>query len=361
MKKLKWLWIISLSVLMLECVYASPLDEIAELLPEEAENVIDGLQEDLLPHEIFLQGMKTVGVQAVEKLGRAIKAPLGGIVALLGIVLLCALAEDCFRAFSGKGMLGAVTLAGALAITLVSVNDMNWLLGKSIETIDSLHALSTALLPVLSAAVAAGGGIVSAGVRQVAGVVFADLLITMIHQLLLPMVYVQVAASAADAMFPRQSLRAVARLISKVSTWVLTGMVAVYTGYLTLIGALSSSADRMALQLAHSALGAVPVVGGIIADAAGTVVAGAAMMKNSIGVVGMLAALAVCLVPFMELTVQYVLYKLAALLAGTMGSSRLTELIDELGSAFGVILGMTGTCALLVLISFILSVTVVSA
>lgn len=361
MKKLKWLWVIALAVLMMECVYASPIDEIAELLPDQAENVINDLQEDFLPHEILLQGMKMIGAQAAEEVRRVIKAPFGGIVALLGIVLLCALSEDCFRVFGEKGLPGVVTLAGALAVTLVSVDDISWLLGRSIETIDSLHTLSTALLPVLSAAVAANGGIVSAGVRQVTGVVFADVLITLVHQLLLPMAYIQVAASAADAMFPRQSLRTVARLISKVSTWILTAMVVVYTGYLTLIGALSSSADRMALQFARAAMGAVPVVGGIIADAAGTVVAGASMLKNTIGTVGMLAVLAVCLVPFMELAVQYVLYKLAALLAGTMGSSKLTELIDGLGSAFGVILGMTGTCALLVLISFILSITVVSA
>jgi len=360
MKRKRWAWLLILLLWSIDCAQALPIDEVKPLLPEQAEALADDWEEDILPHEMLLQGMKTIAAQAVDLLREGMKAPLKGMAVLLGIVLLCALAEDLFRVSGSGGTMEAVTLAGALAITLVSVGDMDLLMGKSIETIDSLHALSTSLLPVLSAAIAAGGGVISAGVRQVAGVLFADVLITLIHQLLLPMVYIQVAAAAADAMFPRQSLRAIARLVSKLSTWVLTGIVAAYTGYLTLVGAFSASADRLTLQLTRSAMGAVPVVGGIISDAAGAVLAGADMLKNTIGAVGMLAVLAVCLVPFIELAMQYLLYKVAAILAGTMGSSKLTELIDALAGAFGVILGMTGTCALLVLISFILSVTVVS-
>ena len=49
----------------------------------------------------------------------------------------------------------------------------------------------------------------------------------------------------------------------------------------------------------------------------------------------------------------------AAFLAGTMTEGPLEELIDALGSAFGLMLGMTGSCALLLLISITSSVSVV--
>ena len=54
------------------------------------------------------------------------------------------------------------------------------------------------------------------------------------------------------------------------------------------------------------------------------------------------------------------LYKLAAFLAGTVTQEPLADLIDALGSAFGLMLGMTGSCALALLISIISSVSVVS-
>ena len=102
--------------------------------------------------------------------------------------------------------------------------------------------------------------------------------------------------------------------------------------------------------------GVVPVVGGIIADASETVLAGAGMLKNTIGVFGMLAILAACAYPFLQLGVQYLLYKLTAYRVSVVRAPGMCKLIDELGGAFGLILGMTGGCALLLLISVLASV-----
>ena len=79
-----------------------------------------------------------------------------------------------------------------------------------------------------------------------------------------------------------------------------------------------------------------------------------------LGVALLLAVLAICLTPFITMAVQYLLYKLTAFLAGTVTQEPLADLIDALGSAFGLMLGMTGSCALALLISIISSVSVVS-
>ena len=83
-------------------------------------------------------------------------------------------------------------------------------------------------------------------------------------------------------------------------------------------------------------------------------------LKNTIGVFGMLGILAACAHPFLQLGVQYLLYKLTALLAATVGAPSLCKLIDGLGGAFGLVLGMTGSCAFLLLISVLSSVAAVT-
>ena len=82
-------------------------------------------------------------------------------------------------------------------------------------------------------------------------------------------------------------------------------------------------------------------------------------LKNSIGVFGMLAILATCAYPFLQLGIQYLLYKLTAFLAEIVGAGDLGKLINGLGGAFGVVLGMTGTCAILLLISILASIAAV--
>ena len=80
-----------------------------------------------------------------------------------------------------------------------------------------------------------------------------------------------------------------------------------------------------------------------------------------VGVALLLAVLAICLTPFLNMAVQYLLYKLTAFLAGIVTQGALAELINALGTAFGLMLGMTGSCALLLLISITSAVSAVTA
>ena len=174
------------------------------------------------------------------------------------------------------------------------------------------------------------------------------------------MTYFLAAAATADAMLPRHGLGTVAKAASRVVTWLLTGSLVLFTGYLTLSGAVSTSADALTVQVTRSAVGAMPVVGRILSDAAGSVLAGAGVVKNAIGVFGLLGVLAACLGPFVRLGVQYLLYKLTAFLAGMTAAPELAKLIDALGGVFSLMLGMTGSCALLLLISISSAILVVT-
>ena len=115
------------------------------------------------------------------------------------------------------------------------------------------------------------------------------------------------------------------------------------------------------MRLAKSAVSAaVPVVGGILSDAAESVMAGAGILKGMLGAFGALAVLSACLVPFLRLGCQYLLYQGAGLVAGAAGPKNLTALLRKLGDAFGLVLAMTGTSALLLIITLVSSLTAVT-
>ncbi len=330
-----------------------------EELPPVAEELLEeaGREESGIPD--FTKGLSLLWEWVCEIFGDVVRQSLRGAVLLLGVVFLCALAEDCVGA-SGGGVLPVATATGVMAITLIAAGDLQSLMGLGVETMGELNIVSKSILPTLMMSLAVSGGAVSASVRHVAAVFFSDVLMTVIETVLLPLVYVYVAASAADAMLPGRRLKAIASAISKGTTWLLSGALVAYTAYLTLSGVAAGSADALALQLTQSAMGAVPVVGSIISGAATTVLSGATVLRHSVGIGGILAVLAVCLVPFLRLAVQYLLYKLTAFLASTMAPSGIAELIDALSRAFGLVLGMTGACATLLLISLCTAVMVVT-
>ena len=334
-------------------------DSVTEALPPEAAAHLEGLDETP-DHTTWSEGLARLWRDTQQQLGEALREKASGAALLLGVVLLCGVAESFLAAAEQPAVPQVVPVAGALAITLVAAGDFQRMMGLGVETMEELDIFAKALLPTLSAAVAASGGIASASAKQVATVFFTNLLLTVIRRLLLPLLYGCIAAAAADAMVPGHSLKKIGAGISKAVTWALTASMVAFTGFLTLTGAATGAADAMTVQMTRSAISAaVPVVGSIISEATGTVLAGAGVLKGAIGIFGMLAVLSICLTPFLQMVVQYLLYKLAAFLAGTITEGPLAGLIDALGTAFGLMLGMTGSCALLLLISITSSVSAV--
>ena len=338
-------------LLVTQAQAASVPDSVTDALPPAAAARLEGLEEGT-DHTAWSEGLSRLWAEARQYLGDALREKASGAALLLGIVLLCSVAESFFTAAEQPAVPQFVPMAGALAITLVAAGDFKRMMGLGVETMEELDVFAKALLPTLSAAVAASGGIASAGAKQVATVYFTNLLLTVIRKLLLPLLYACIAAAAADAMVPGHSLKKISAGISKAVTWALTASMLAFTGFLTLTGAATGAADAMTVQMTRSAIAtAVPVVGSILSDATGAVLAGAGMLKSAVGVFGLLAVLAVCLLPLVRLGVQYLVYKAAAFLAGILGAEQLTGLIDALGGAFGLIFGMTGACGLLLLIS----------
>lgn len=253
-----------------------------------------------------------------------------------------------------------VVMAGALAVTGLSVGEVGTMIYLGQETIARITAFSGGLLPVMTLLTVATGG-VSAGVaRQGATVLFASLLIRVIDTILIPLIYAYMATCCAEAAVGNHGLKKVADLIKSTVIGSITTLLILFVTYLTVSGTIAGSADLVAVRTTKIALTrVVPVVGGILSDAAETVLVGAGMLRGTVGVAGMLAAISICLLPFMELSIHYLTYRITAALAGTVANPRLTNLIEGLSSAFGLILGMTGACALLLLISIVSAISAV--
>ena len=155
----------------------------------------------------------------------------------------------------------------------------------------------------------------------------------------------------------KAGLKKMAGMRKWVVTRSLTTLLILFVTYLTVSGAIAGTTDAAALKAAKMAIStAVPVVGGIISNAAETILVGAGLLKNTVGVFGMLAVLGICLVPFLRLGVHYLTYKFCGAMTAMLADSRLAQLIDGISTAFALILGMTGASALLLLVSMVSAV-----
>lgn len=339
--------------------------------PDDVLNIqIEGLELDELERSAAENG-GTVGYGAsldeglaelidtgTQELRSVVQRAVRSGVLILVILLFCSLAETVQDGV-GKTTIRAVPLAGTLAVTAVAVADVNSLLGMGAGAIDKMASFSNVLLPTVAVLTAATGAITGAAARQMAAALFSDLLVNLINGLLVPLLYGYIAASAAQAATGAEGLKRLADLLKWTVTTVLTVVTLAFVGYLTASGVVAGTVDAATVKAAKFAIsGAIPVVGGILSDAAETMLASAGVLKGTVGVFGMLTILSICLLPLLRLAVHYLAYKIAAALAAALGAGPVYGMVDRLGSAFGLVLGMMGACCLLQLIALVSCVSV---
>ncbi|MCI2106962.1 MAG: stage III sporulation protein AE [Intestinimonas sp.] len=320
-----------------------------------------GSQTEVTMGEGLNEGLQNILDACGDTVGGVARKAVRSGVLLLVIVLLCGLAETT-RACGSEpgGSLDAVTIAGALAITAVAVGDAHSLIGFGRGAIDNMENFSKVLLPTMASVTAAGGAPTGAVARQMATLLFSDILMTLINRLLLPLVYTYLAACVAYAAVGNGGLRQIAGFLKWTIATILTAVMVIFVGYLTISGVIAGSADAAAVKAAKFTVSSmVPVVGSVLSDAAETVLAGAGILKNTVGVFGMLVVLSLCVIPFLQLGIHYLAYKLTAALSATVAEGRISSLISDIGGAFGLVLGMMGACALLLLVSLVSAVSMV--
>ena len=310
------------------------------------------------PEETLEKGLGNLFRDIQNSLSGYIQRSMKTGIKILAVVILCGFAEGaCIQ----KTALAASKMAGALAVTALSVSDIQVMIGLGRETIGKMEDFSNVLLPVMAFLTAATGQINLASARQGATILFSRLLLGVIDGVLIPLVYAYIAACCACAAVGNDGLKKISGILKSTVQMVLSALLLAFVGYLSMGGAVAGSADAAAVKTAKMAISrAIPVVGGILADAAESVLIGADLLRSTVGVVGLLVVLTICMGPFLQLGFHYLTYKLAAALTGTVADPRLSGLLDQIGGAFGLVLGMTGACALLLLISLVSAVTAVT-
>lgn len=267
---------------------------------------------------------------------------------MLAVLLLCTFCAQ----LEGKLSLRAVTLAGALALTTICTGSLHTMIGLAGETLDRVGAFTTLLMPVLSAALTASGGVTSGSALYVGSMLFFDVLVRLIRGLLIPLTYAFTALAAAECAAESARLTQIRKLIGWIIQTALKGVLSLFTAYLAVTGVISGGADASAVKATGAVLGAaVPVVGSILSDATEAVLAGAGLIRNTAGIFGLLAILATGAAPFARIGVHYLVLKLTAAAGGTLSGGAHASLMEALASAMGYMLAMTGSCLLMALMS----------
>jgi len=342
--------------------------ELERAVPESARELIG--KEHVSPDISLEKGIVSIIKKGGEEGSRSLKTAIKSMFAIFAACAICAVASSMQNGSRSSTLSGGSSsisamvtgCVGALVIFAVTVGDMEGLLTQCSNAIYDVDAFSKTLLPTVAAAGAISGAPASGSANCVATMFFSDIVITVITKIILPLVHVYIGMSVVGAAVPNKLPQKISSFIRWGSVGFLKIALTLFIAYISVSGAIAGNADAVAAKTAKFAIsGAVPVVGGIVSDAAETVLAGAGILKNAVGIFGMLIIVSICYIPFIRLGIYYLSYKAAAALTSSICPDGLVKAIDGMGDGIGIAIGMLGTAATLIFISMICAVVFMRA
>lgn len=309
-------------------------DSVADMVSEEADS--------------FGEGLWNVIKACIGEFSPALSEAAEVCLRVTAAVLLTGLVSGFVTGSGAKAM----SLACAVAVGGALLEPSAALIELGTETVRSLSEYGKLLLPVMTAALAAQGGVTASTGLYAATALFDSILSSAISGLMLPLIYLYLGVAVGNAALGEPILEKIKDFIKWLMTWILKIALYVFTGFLGITGVVSGTADAAALKAAKLTIsGAVPVVGGILSDASEAVLVGAGLMRSSAGVYGLLTMAALFLAPFVRMGVQYILLKATGALCASFDRGSASTLIGDFTAAMGLILAMTATQTVLLMVS----------
>lgn len=246
----------------------------------------------------------------------------------------------------------ASEMAGAVAVSLVIFQHTNSMILLASETVREIFEYGKLLCQVMTAALAAQGGVTTSSALYIGTTVFISVLGSLISKMIIPMIYFFLAFAVANCALGDETLKKITDALKGIPHWLLKTLMIIFTTYMSVTGVVSGVTDLTALKSAKVVFSsAVPVVGGILADSSESVLTGMAVIKNAAGTYGIIAVLAIFVGPFLKIGTHYLMIKVSALICGALGNKRISVLAEHLSAAMSLLLAAVASGCVLVLIS----------
>lgn len=255
--------------------------------------------------------------------------------------------------FHGKGK-STTDLVGTVAVSCLLLSNTQSMIHTASLTIHELSHYGKLLYPVMTMAMAAQGGITASAALYTGTMILDSILASLLSWGLVPVIYLYLAVAITYAATGEAILKRIRDGIKGTVAWCLKLLLTIFTVYMSITGVVSGTTDAAALKATKVTISTfVPVVGGILSDASEAVLVGASLMKNSAGIYGMFAIVAIFLGPFIKIASCYLILKVIAALCQTLGSRGVASVTEDCSTAMGLLLAMTGSVCVMLLVSVV--------
>lgn len=258
---------------------------------------------------------------------------------------------------SGKA---EVASAGYLCIYILTVGILAAVFGDLasivLEAVSNLSLFVKGIFPVIIASLYASGCITSSTVLQPVLAAATEVCVHLIEKLLVPVVMLSFSVCAVSCLSEKINADKFAGFLMKIVKWLLTIMLIVFIGIVGLQSMASSTFDGLGVKLTKFATtNLVPIVGGILSESVETIMNCSIVIKNSVGICGILAVIYMSFIPVIKLGVNLIILRFFAAVMQPISDQRIIKCITNTADLISLLLAIVASASVM----FILIITIV--
>lgn len=278
---------------------------------------------------------------------------------ILAVCILMALMTHLCTAFgrSAASSIGAMACSCAvIAMCLFNFRDV-YLLCES--TVSNMALFMQVLIPVLLPLILAIGGLSSGGILSPVIISSVTIFTTLIQKLILPLLFFSCIFILGNSLADRDYIKKLALLLRSVAVFIIGLSVTLFSGLTAIQSLVTKSADGMLVKTAKFSVdNLIPIVGGFAADSLDMVLSCTSIIKNSIGIFGLIIIMLLLTLPLIQVLAVALVYKVTAALVEPIGNKVIADCLNEMGNTVILLAVVMFLCAVLfiIFISILISI-----
>ncbi len=335
---------------------------------EEANRYTREILQDVPISELFNQAItgqvdnRSIFQSLLHPFGKLIKNTLGTFASILVIILIHSVLKSIVDGLENKSVAQITYYAEYILIVTIAMSSFTDSIVMCQNAVQELANFSTCLIPILITLMLTTGSIASATMIEPILLFLITFLSNFIVGVVIPFVLIATALKIISSISKRVQVDKLATFFNTSVVWVLGVVLTLFVGVVSLEGTLSSTVDGVTAKTAKAAVSNfIPVVGKILGDAVDTVIGCSSILKNAVGVIGVIVVLSICIVPIGKLFLLMWMYKLAAALCQPIAEDNVVSVLEHMGDTFKILFAIVCSVSVMLMIGITLVIRISNA
>lgn len=282
---------------------------------------------------------------------------LPSIIAIIIACLLCEIIQNIKSGHLSDSVAPIIKFVAILTVILIIFPQFISMWNKTKNIIEIIGKLSEIMSPIMLTLMVASGGTVSASVYKPSVVFFTNVVINVFYAVVLPIIGILTVFNIMAHFSKDIKLKKFSDFFGGVLKWIFGIMIVFYGLIISVQGLSVANTEGISIKVAKYAISnSVPIVGGLIKDGLDIVAAGSVMVKNALGIAGLIGIFYFVLSPVLQMIVFSMLLKLAAAITDVFAGDSVSDFLGTVSKSINYFIASALTVGLMAFLTILLMV-----